>query len=130
MNGASLCLVPAGHVLGSAQLVIEYQGTRVVVSGDYKRRPDPTCPHFEPQRCDLFITEATFALPVFRHPPDRHEIDKLLHSLQLYPERCQLVGVYALGKCHRLLAFLRAAGFAAPGYFTGALIALTGLTGP
>src|SRR5205823_2240728 len=83
MNGTSLCLVPAGHVLGSAQLVIEYQGTRVVVSGDYKRRPDPTCPPFEPQPCDLFVTEATFALPVFRHPPDKHEIDKLWHSRRL-----------------------------------------------
>ena len=83
LDGVSLRLVPAGHVLGSAQLVIEYSGCRVVVSGDYKRRPDPTCPPFEPQPCDLFITEATFGLPVFRHPSDRHEIDKLLHSLRL-----------------------------------------------
>ena len=64
-------LVPAGHVLGSAQIVLDYRGARVVVSGDYKRRPDPTCAPFEPCNCDLFITEATFGLPVFRHPPDR-----------------------------------------------------------
>src|SRR5438045_2901460 len=127
INRASLCLVPAGHVLGSAQLVIEYQGTRVVVSGDYKRRPDPTCPPFEPQPCDVFVTEATFGLPVFRHPPDRHEIDKLLHSLRLYPERCQLVGVYALGKCQRVLALLRAAGYDEPVYLHGALLGLTEL---
>ena len=64
-------LVPAGHVLGSAQVVLEYAGSRVVVSGDYKRRPDPTCDGFEPVPCDVFVTEATFALPVFRHPDPR-----------------------------------------------------------
>jgi putative mRNA 3-end processing factor len=127
LDGVSLRLVPAGHVLGSAQLVIEYKGSRVVVSGDYKRRLDPTCPPFEPQRCDLFITEATFGLPVFRHPPDRHEIGKLLHSLRLYPERCQLVGVYALGKCQRVLALLRGAGYDEPVYLHGALLGLTEL---
>ena len=66
-------LVPAGHVLGSAQIVLECRGGRVVVSGDYKRRPDPTCAPFEPCNCDVFITEATFGLPVFRHPPDSHK---------------------------------------------------------
>jgi putative mRNA 3-end processing factor len=117
-------LVPAGHVLGSAQIVLDYHGSRVVVSGDYKRRPDPTCAPFEPQNCDLFITEATFGLPVFRHPPDRQEIDKLLHSLALFPERCHLVGVYALGKCQRVLALLRHAGYEEPVYLHGALIGL------
>lgn len=120
-------LMPAGHVLGSAQILLDYQGSRVVVSGDYKRRPDPTCAPFEPQNCDLFITEATFGLPVFRHPPDRQEIDKLLHSLALFPERCHLVGVYALGKCQRVLALLRHAGYEEPVYLHGALIGLTEL---
>jgi putative mRNA 3-end processing factor len=120
-------LVPAGHVLGSAQIVLEYRGTRVVVSGDYKRRPDPTCAPFEPCNCDAFITEATFGLPVFRHPPDTQEIDKLLHSLALFPERCHLVGVYGLGKCQRVLALLRRAGYEQPVYLHGALIKLTEL---
>jgi putative mRNA 3-end processing factor len=120
-------LAPAGHVLGSAQIVLEYRGTRVVVTGDYKRRPDPTCAPFEPCTCDVFITEATFGLPVFRHPPDTREIDKLLHSLALFPERCHLVGVYALGKCQRVLALLRRAGYEAPVYLHGALIKLTEL---
>ena len=127
LGDVAVTLVPAGHVLGSAQAVIDYRGSRVVVSGDYKRRPDPTCPPFEPRHCDLFITEATFGLPVFRHPPDRHEIDRLLHSLRLYPERCQLVGVYALGKCQRVLALLRAAGYDEPVFLHGALIGLTEL---
>jgi putative mRNA 3-end processing factor len=125
LGGVRLSFAPAGHVLGSAQAVIEYRGSRVVVSGDYKRRPDPTCAGFEPQRCDLFVTEATFALPVFRHPPDTHEIEKLLHSVRLFPERCHLVGVYALGKCQRLIALLRAAGYQEPVYLHGALLGLT-----
>jgi len=120
-------LAPAGHVLGSAQIVLEYRGSRVVVSGDYKRRPDPTCAPFDPRTCDVFITEATFGLPVFRHPPDAREIDKLLHSLALFPERSHLVGVYALGKCQRVLALLRQAGYEEPVYLHGALIKLTEL---
>jgi putative mRNA 3-end processing factor len=127
LGDVSLRLVPAGHILGSAQAVIEYRGSRVVVSGDYKRRPDPTCAGFEPVQCDLFITEATFALPVFRHPPDTSEIEKLLQSLQRYPDRCHLVGVYALGKCQRLIALLRQAGYDDPVYLHGALIGLTEL---
>src|SRR5271166_2170215 len=120
-------LVPAGHVLGSAQIVLDYRGCRVVVSGDYKRRPDPTCAPFEPVNCDLFITEATFGLPVFRHPPDDQEIDKLLHSVNLFPQRCHLVGVYVLGKCQRVLALLRRAGYEEPVYLHGALIGMTEL---
>ena len=120
-------LVPAGHVLGSAQVVLDWRGSRVVVSGDYKRRPDPTCPPFEPVRCDLFITEATFGLPVFRHPPDGHEIDKLLHSRSLFPERVHLVGAYSLGKCQRVLALLRRQGYDAPIYLHGAHLAMTEL---
>jgi len=123
----SLTLFPAGHVIGSAQILIEHAGCRIVVSGDYKRRPDPTCIGFEPQRCDVFVTEATFGLPVFRHPPDTHEIEKLLHSVRLFPERCHLVGVYALGKCQRLLALLREAGYDEPVFLHGALIGLTEL---
>jgi putative mRNA 3-end processing factor len=127
LGDVTIRLVPAGHVLGSAQIVIEHRGSRVVVSGDYKRRPDATCAAFEPQRCDVFVSEATFGLPVFRHPPDSHEIEKLLHSLRLYPERCHLVGVYALGKCQRLIALLRAAGYDEPIYLHGGLIGLTEL---
>jgi putative mRNA 3-end processing factor len=123
----SVRLVPAGHVLGSAQVVIEYRGCRVVVSGDYKRRPDPTCAGFEPQACDLFVTEATFGLPVFRHPPDSREIEKLLHSVRLFPERCHLVGVYALGKCQRVIMLLREAGYDEPIWLHGALLGLVEL---
>jgi putative mRNA 3-end processing factor len=117
-----LRLVPAGHILGSAQVVLEYGGARVVVSGDYKRRADATCPPFEPVPCDVFVTEATFGLPVFCHPPDSEEVDKLLHSIALFPERCHLVGVYALGKCQRLIRLLRATGYVEPIWLHGALV--------
>ena len=127
IGGVTLRLLPAGHVLGSAQIALDYRGSRIVVSGDYKRRPDPTCAPFEPCNCDVFISEATFGLPVFRHPPDQQEIDKLLHSLSLFPERCHIVGVYALGKCQRVLALLRQAGYEEPVYLHGALIRLTEL---
>ena len=120
-------LAPAGHVLGSAQVVLEHRGERVVISGDYKRRPDPTCTGFEPVPCDVFITEATFGLPVFRHPPDTEEIAKLLRSVALFPERCHLVGVYSLGKAQRVIALLRQAGYDAPLYIHGALAALCDL---
>ncbi len=127
INAVVVRLLPAGHVLGSAQIVLDYRGSRVVVSGDYKRRADPTCAPFEPQSADLFITEATFGLPVFRHPPDDQEIDKLLHSLTLLPERCHLVGVYVLGKCQRVLVLLRRAGYEEPVYVHGALLGMTEL---
>jgi putative mRNA 3-end processing factor len=113
--------VPAGHVLGSAQIVLEYKGERVVVSGDYKRRPDPTCPPFEPVPCDIFITEATFGLPVFRHPDTPSEIDRLLARLHENPERCVLVGAYALGKAQRLMMEIRGRGYHEPIYIHGAL---------
>ena len=102
--------VPAGHVLGSAQIVLEYGRERVVVSGDYKRRPDPTCAPFVVVPCDIFITEATFGLPVFRHPDTGSEIDRLLHRLRAEPERCVLVGAYALGKAQRVIMELRGRG--------------------
>ena len=121
LGEVSVRLVPAGHVLGSAQVVMDWQGSRAVVSGDYKRRSDPTCAPFEPVPCDVFVTEATFGLPVFRHPPDSEEIGKLLHSLRLFPERCALVGVYSLGKAQRVLALIRAAGYDAPIYLHGAI---------
>ena len=113
--------VPAGHVLGSAQVVLEHAAERIVVSGDYKRREDPTCAPFEPVPCDIFITEATFGLPVFRHPDTGSEIDRLLHRLHADPGRCVLVGAYALGKAQRVIRELRARGHDAPIFYHGAM---------
>jgi len=124
LNGVRVTLRPAGHVLGSAQVVMEFQGSRAVVSGDYKRTPDPTCAPFEPVPCDLFVTEATFALPVFHHPPPEQEIARLLDSMRLFPDRTHVVGCYALGKCQRLIALLRRAGWDGPIHIHGALAAM------
>ncbi|HEY0112416.1 MAG TPA: ligase-associated DNA damage response exonuclease [Allosphingosinicella sp.] len=121
LGEVDVSFVPAGHVLGSAQIVLEHAGERVVVSGDYKRRPDPTCPPFEPVPCDIFVTEATFALPVFRHPDTGSEIDRLLARLHENPDRCVLVGAYALGKAQRLMMELRGRGYVEPIYIHGAL---------
>jgi len=121
LGEVDVTLLPAGHVLGSAQILLEYRGERVIVSGDYKRRADPTCEPFLPTRCDIFITEATFGLPVFRHPETHDELDKLLAALRANPDRCVLVGAYALGKAQRVIRELRVMGFDDPIYLHGAL---------
>lgn len=120
-GGVSFSFHPAGHVLGSAQICMTYRGERVVVTGDYKRRADPTCPPFEVVPCDIFITEATFGLPVFRHPPTAGEVAKLTRAAGEEPDRCVLVGAYALGKAQRVIAELRDAGWHRPIYLHGAM---------
>lgn len=126
-NGVEVTLVPAGHVLGSAQAAVRWKGMTMVVSGDYKRRRDPTCPPFEPVPCDVFISEATFGLPVFRHPDDRDEIARLLRSVAQFPERSHIVGAYALGKAQRIIRLLREAGWDDVIYVHGALERLNAL---
>jgi putative mRNA 3-end processing factor len=121
VGNARVTFHPAGHVLGSAQIAVEAGGMRVVASGDYKRQADPTCAGFEPVRCDVFITEATFALPVFRHPPAAGEIARLLDSARQFPERAHLVGAYSLGKAQRVIRLLRDAGYDRPVYIHGSL---------
>ena len=127
MNGIAVRLVPAGHILGSAQVVLEWEGCRAVVSGDYQLAPDPTCAPFELVPCDVFVTEATFALPVFRHEPAAAEVRRLIDSLAAQPERTHLLGVYALGKCQRMIRLVREAAYDAPIYLHGALLAVTEL---
>jgi putative mRNA 3-end processing factor len=125
LDGATVMFHPAGHVLGSAQIAVAANGLRVVASGDYKNVGDPTCAPFELVRCDVFITEATFALPVFRHGDPDAEITKLLHSVALFPERAHLVGAYSLGKAQRVIALLRQVGYQAPIYLHGAMESIT-----
>jgi putative mRNA 3-end processing factor len=126
-DGVEVSFAPAGHVLGSAQAIVRWKGLTMVVSGDYKRRRDPTCALFEPVSCEVFVTEATFGLPVFRHPPDTEEIAKLLHSRDQFPERAHLVGAYSLGKAQRLIMLLREAGYDRPIFVHGAMERLNAL---
>jgi putative mRNA 3-end processing factor len=125
LGGVDVRFHPAGHVLGSAQIRVARNGLRMVASGDYKDVVDPTCAPFELVPCDVFITEATFGLPVFRHGDPRHEIDKLMRSVALFPERAHLVGAYSLGKAQRVIALIRAAGYDKPLYLHGALETIT-----
>lgn len=121
IGDAEVRLVPAGHVLGSAQAVVTCAGLRMVVSGDYKRRRDPTCPPFEAIPCDVFISEATFGLPVFRHPDDAGEVSRLIRSTEQFPDRAHLLGAYALGKAQRLIRLLREGGWERTIYTHGAM---------
>ena len=125
LGGAKVTLHPAGHVLGSAQIAVEANGLRVVASGDYKNVSDPTCAPFELVPCDVFITEATFGLPVFRHGEPDAEIAKLLHSVALFPERAHLIGAYSLGKAQRVIALIRKAGHDKPIYLHGSMEKIT-----
>ncbi len=125
LNGVKATFHPAGHVLGSAQIAVEADELRIVASGDYKDVADPTCAPFELVPCDVFITEATFGLPVFRHGSPEKQIEKLLRSVVVFPERAHLVGAYSLGKAQRVIALIRAAGYDKPIYLHGALEKIT-----
>ncbi|WP_137153156.1 ligase-associated DNA damage response exonuclease [Devosia sp. FKR38] len=127
IDDVTITLFPAGHILGSAQVLIEQGGQRVVVTGDYKRLADRTSQPYELVACDLLVTEATFGLPVFQHPHPRVEIGRLLQSVVDQPDRSHLVGCYALGKAQRVIALLRDAGYEAPIYLHGAMPALCAL---
>jgi len=125
LGDTTITFHPAGHVLGSAQIAVACGGIRILASGDYKDAPDPTCTPFEIVPCDVFITEATFGLPVFRHPDAAGEVRKLLDSVALFPERAHLVGAYSLGKAQRVIALIRQAGYDAPIYLHGAMEKIT-----
>ncbi|MCF1744496.1 ligase-associated DNA damage response exonuclease [Paradevosia shaoguanensis] len=124
IDGVRISLHPAGHILGSAQVLIEAEGQRVVVTGDYKRHPDRTAQPFELVPCDLLVTEATFGLPVFQHPEPEAEIARLFKSLSNSPDRTHVIGCYALGKAQRVISLLRVSGYDKPIYLHGAMVRL------
>jgi len=108
VGGVRVSLHPAGHILGSAQVRVEHQGEVWVVSGDYKTEPDPTCTPWEPVRCDTFVTECTFGLPVYRWPAQSTVVDDIhawWRANQVAGKASLLFG-YALGKAQRLIAAL------------------------
>ena len=105
-NGVAISLHPAGHILGSAQVRVEYRGEVCVVSGDYKTQAEPTCTPFEPVRCHTFITESTFGLPIYRWRPQAEifgAIDAWWRGNQA-AERTSVLFAYSLGKAQRVLA--------------------------
>jgi putative mRNA 3-end processing factor len=115
---------PAGHVLGSAQVRIEHEGTVWVATGDYKREADPTCAPFEPVPCDVLVTEASYALPIFRWDDPREVIEEIFRWWQGNSQRASLLFCYVLGKAQRILAGL--AGLTdRPVYVHGAMEPIT-----
>lgn len=110
LNGVRVSLHPAGHILGSAQVRIEHAGEVWVVSGDYKLDPDTTCAPWEPVRCDTFITECTFGLPIYRWPAQ----SEVFTEINDWWGRSADAGLvtflfgYSLGKAQRLIARLDA----------------------
>jgi putative mRNA 3-end processing factor len=108
VSGVQLSLYPAGHILGSSQVRLEYRGRVTVVSGDFKLDPDPTCSRFEPICCDTFVTESTFGLPIYRWPDADHVTGEIESWWRQNQEegRASVLYVYALGKAQRVLASL------------------------
>jgi putative mRNA 3-end processing factor len=126
IEGTRVSFHPAGHILGSSQIRVEHNGEVWVVSGDYKLQPDPTCAPFEPVRCHTFITEATFALPIYTWDPTAGIVDEILTWWRANREqdRPSIVFCYVLGKAQRILAELREAADA-PIHLHGAMAAMT-----
>ena len=102
INGVKVQLFPAGHILGSSQVVIDHEGVRYCYTGDFKLRPDASCEPFEIVPCDVLITETTFAQPGYEHPPEEEEMNKL----KAYEKTNLVIGAYNLGKAQSLTLLL------------------------
>ncbi|MDB5824409.1 MAG: ligase-associated box helicase [Herminiimonas sp.] len=107
-NGVTVSFYPAGHVLGSAQVRLEYRGEVWVASGDYKLEPDGTCAPFEPVKCHTFITESTFGLPIYRWQPQQEIFDDINAWWRSNADagRASVLFCYAFGKAQRILSGL------------------------
>jgi putative mRNA 3-end processing factor len=112
MDGVTVSLHPAGHMLGSAQVRIEHRGEVWVISGDYKLAPDPSCEPFEPLRCHTFVTESTFGLPIFRWPAAPAVVEAIQdwRRANLQAGKTSVLFAYPLGKAQRVLAELSGGG--------------------
>lgn len=121
IDGVSITLYPAGHILGSSQVLLEKSGYKTLITGDYKTIFDKTNTPFELIKCNTLITEATFGLPIFQHPNSDLEIKKLITSVIYNIHRCHLVGVYSLGKAQRVINLLRENGYTETVYIHSSL---------
>ena len=108
LDGVRVSFHPAGHILGSAQIRVERHGETWVVSGDYKIEPDPTCTPFDSVRCNVFVTESTFGLPIYRWAPQSETFRDIAEWWKGNREagKASVIFAYALGKAQRLLAGL------------------------
>ena len=121
INGVNITFYPAGHILGSAQILLENKKNKVLITGDYKTIKDDTAQNYELVKTETLITEATFGLPIFKHPKPEDEIERLLTSLETFKEKCHIVGAYALGKAQRVIKLLRNKGYNEVIYLHGAI---------
>ena len=126
LGEARISFHSAGHVLGSAQILIEAAGERWLISGDYKRDPDPSCDPFTPVQADVFISEATFGLPLYRWSPAPEVARAILEWWQGAPSLPSVLCCYAFGKAQRLLAELQALGVEGEVLLHGAIHRLMG----
>ena len=112
IDGVKVTFFPAGHILGSSQVRLEYDGEVWVVSGDYKRAEDRTCKPFKPIKCNVFMTETTFALPIYKWPCVDGEIKRLVEWWKRVNEegKWAVVSAYSVGKAQRLLGALSSMG--------------------
>ena len=108
INGVKVSLHPAGHILGSSQIRVEYQGEVWVVSGDYKLGEDSTCSPFEPVKCDTFISECTFGLPKYIWKTQQETFDEINQwwRQNANENKCSVIYAYSLGKAQRILSGL------------------------
>ena len=111
INNLKVKFIPAGHILGSAQILINSKTKKIVVTGDFKTSLDKSCTPFEEAKCDLLITEATFGLPIFKHPKPLNEIKKLIDEIKRKEGYTFLLGAYSLGKSQRIMSLLRDSGY-------------------
>ncbi len=121
IDDVSITLYPAGHIIGSSQVLLEYKNHKIVVTGDYKTKKDTTATSFELVKCNTLVTEATFGLPIFKHPDPNKEVRKILDSIKINNDKDHLIGVYALGKAQRLIKLFRENGFDENIFIHGAL---------
>ena len=121
INDVEITLYPAGHILGSAQILINFKGQKTLVTGDYKTVDDKISTPFELIKCNTLVSEATFGLPIFRHPNANEEIKKIITSLNKSSQSTHLIGCYALGKAQRVISLLRDSGYKEKIFIHGAL---------
>ncbi len=121
MNNIRIKFVPAGHILGSSQILISNKKNKILITGDFKTINDKSCVSFEETKCDFLITEATFGLPIFKHPNPRSEIKKLTNEIKKKDDQTFLVGAYSLGKSQRLISLLREVGYDETVFIHGSL---------
>ena len=121
IDGLNITMYPAGHILGSSQILIEKNGKRILITGDYKTITDNTAQSFQLIKTHTLITEATFGLPIFKHPCPQNEVNKILESINNEDNKNHIIAAYSLGKAQRVINLLRENNYDNPIYIHGSV---------